>query len=176
MMLARRPGVYAWRARMIQSFKEKKTSLLSWFRLIPLIFLVLVALAACGGSSSASGPAVSAIDNTFSPKELHIKPGQTVTWVNNGQSPHTVTADDKSFDSGIFASGAQYTHTFIKPGKYPYYCTLHGGPGGSGMAGVVIVDAPSSNTTSVDLITRSPATPRAILRVPETYSTIQAAV
>jgi Right handed beta helix region/Phospholipase_D-nuclease N-terminal len=124
---------------MSQRFPEKNKSLLSWFRLVPLIFLVLVTLAACGGSSSASGSTVSAIDNVFSPKELHIKPRQTVTWVNNGQSPHTVTADDKSFDSGI-------------------------------------VDAPSSNTTSPDMIMRPPTAPHAILRVPETYSTIQAAI
>src|SRR6266516_3786159 len=175
-MLASPPVGYAHRMRMIQRFPEKNKSLLSGFRLVPLIFLVLVMLAACGGSSSASGPTVSAIDNAFSPKELHIKPGQAVTWVNNGQSPHTVTADDKSFDSGIFASGAQYTHTFTRPGHYPYYCTLHGGIGGSGMAGVIIVDAPSSNTTSPDIKMRPPKAPRAILRVPETYFTIQAAV
>ena len=176
MMLARRPRGYARSTRMIHRFQGKKKSLLSWFGLMPLIFLVLVTLAACGGSSSVSGPAVSAIDNAFSPRELHIKPGQTVTWVNNGQSPHTVTADDKSFDSGIFASGVQYTHTFTRPGRYPYYCTLHGGPAGSGMAGVIIVDAPSSNTAFLDMIMPSPTAPHAILRVPETYSTIQAAV
>jgi plastocyanin len=175
MMLAWRPCGYVRSTSMILHSQRKKKWLLSWFRLVSLIFL-LVTLAACGGSSSASGSTVSAIDNVFSPKELHIKPGQMVTWINNGQSPHTVTADDKSFDSGIFASGAQYTHTFIRPGRYPYYCTLHGGPGGSGMAGVIIVDAPSSNTTSPDIIMRPPTAPHAILRVPETYSTIQAAV
>jgi plastocyanin len=176
MMLAQRPREYARNTRMILHPQRKNTSLLSWFGLGPLIFLVLVMLAACGDSNSASGPTVSAIDNVFSPKELHIKPGQTVTWVNNGQSLHTVTADDKSFDSGIFASGAQYAHTFTRPGRYPYYCTLHGGSGGSGMAGVIIVDAPSSDASSADMIMRPPTAPHAILRVPETYSTIQAAV
>ncbi len=129
----------------------------------------------CGSSLSTSGPAVSAIDNAFSPKELHVKAGQTVTWVNNGQTSHTVTADDNSYDSGLFNPGAQYSHTYAKPGRYPYYCTLHGGPGGSGMAGVIIVDSSSSVVPTFN--TLQPSTPpHAILRVPEQYSTIQAAV
>jgi plastocyanin len=134
-------------------------------------------IAACGGSkASPPGPAVSAIDNAFGPKELHIKAGQTVTWVNNGQASHTVTADDNSFDSGLFGPGAQYSHKFEKPGRYPYYCTLHGGPGGVGMAGEIVVDASSSIAAPADMIMSSSAPPHAILRVPEDYSTIQAAV
>jgi plastocyanin len=32
-----------------------------------------------------------------------------------------------------------YSYKFDKPGKYPYYCTFHGGKGGHNMAGVVNV-------------------------------------
>jgi plastocyanin len=137
----------------------------------------MIQLAACGDSNATpTGPAVSAIDNTFSPKELHIRVGQTVTWVNNGQASHTVTADDNSFDSGLFGPGAQYSHKFEKPGHYSYYCTLHGGPGGVGMAGVIVVDASSSTTALAHMIVHPSTPPHAILRVPEDYSTIQAAV
>jgi len=145
--------------------------------LILIIFLVSIILAACGGSSSStSGPTVSAIDNAFSPKEFHIKAGETVTWVNNGQTSHSVTADDNSYDSGLFGPGAQYSHKFIEPGRYSYYCTLHGGPGGSAMAGVIIVDPSSSSVVPADNIMQLSTPPHAILRVPEQYSTIQAAV
>ncbi len=64
--------------------------------------------------------------------------------VNKGQSVHTVTADDNSFDSGNLTVGAQFTHTFTQPGRYPYYCQMHGGAGGFGMAGVIIVDSSSN--------------------------------
>src|SRR5438045_1809466 len=51
-----------------------------------LACLFLLPLVACGSSAiHVSGPEVSMTDNDFSPKELHINVGQTVTWVNNGQ-------------------------------------------------------------------------------------------
>src|SRR6266702_8130622 len=153
---------------IVHSSRAKNRRLFSLCGVTPIIFLVFIMLAACGGSSSSiSGPTVSAIDNAFSPKEFHIKAGETVTWVNNGQTSHSVTADDNSYDSGLFGPGAQYSHKFTEPGRYSYYCTLHGGPGGSGMAGVIIVD-PSSSTTALAEIKMQPnAAPHAILRVPE---------
>ena len=176
-MLAWRPHGYSRSMGMVQRSQGINRTLLLCFGMIPLIFLVLLMFTACGGSSStASGPSVSAIDNAYSPKELHIKAGETVMWINNGQASHTVTADDSSFDSGLFGSGAQYAHKFTKPGRYPYYCTLHGGPGGSGMAGVIIVDPSSSNAAPADTIMRPATASHGILRVPEEYSTIQAAV
>jgi plastocyanin len=77
----------------------------------------------------------------FSPRELHIFAGQTVTWVNKGTSHHTVTADNNSFNSGFVETGASYTHRFLLPGTYPYHCVLHGSELGSGMAGVIVVNA-----------------------------------
>ena len=138
-MLAPRPQGY-------HRSRGKAISLLSPTGLVILAFFWVLPLAACGGSSHAapSGPSVSVIDNEFVPKELYIKAGQTVTWVNNGQTIHTVTADDNSFDSGNFATGAEYTHTFTQPGRYAYFCKLHGASGGVGMAGVIVVDATSS--------------------------------
>jgi plastocyanin len=68
-----------------------------------------------------------------------VSPGTTVTWRNEDADAHTVTADDKSFDSGDMLQGAVFQHTFTKPGEFPYYCTWHGGPGGQYMSGRVIV-------------------------------------
>jgi plastocyanin len=176
MRLVGRPHGYD-RSKEIIHTNRVKNRAISLCGLIPMLFLGFIMLSACGGSSSStSGPSVSAIDNTFSPKVLHIKAGETVTWVNNGQTSHTVTADDNSYDSGLFNPGAQYSHTYTKPGSYSYYCTLHGGPGGSGMAGVIIVDTSSSRVVTADNIVQPTTPPHAILKVPEQYSTIQAAV
>jgi len=156
---------------------------------VPVAFLCLLCLpflflpAACSSASAPSGPTVSARDNTFAPRVLHIHAGQTVTWVDNGTSPHTVTADDNSFNSGTFQPGAQYSHTFSTQGTYPYYCVLHGGHGGIGMAGVIIVDAATSSfSVSADQGVSGGQTPISryvsgrTLRVPEDYPTVAEAV
>lgn len=63
--------------------------------------------------------------NDFSPNTLNVKVGTTVTWVNNDNAPHTVTADNGSFDSGMIQPGAKWSHTFNKSGKFSYFCTPH---------------------------------------------------
>lgn len=85
-------------------------------------------------------------DNFFDPKELTITVGTTVMWTNKGERPHTSTADDGSWDSGAdpkdyILPGQSFSHTFNTAGKFPYYCRLHGGPGGSGHSGVITVTA-----------------------------------
>lgn len=82
---------------------------------------------------------VMVLDTQFSPASITVPLGTTVVWQSNADLPHTVTADDGGFDSGTLRSGKRFSRTFSLPGTYPYYCDFHGGPGGSGMAGVVIV-------------------------------------
>jgi plastocyanin len=50
-----------------------------------------------------------------------------------------VQADDGSFQSPVLATPWTFSHVFPNPGNFGYYCVLHGGPGGLGMAGRVIV-------------------------------------
>jgi plastocyanin len=40
-------------------------------------------------------------DDYFEPTDAVVDPGTTLTWVNRGQVPYTVTADDGRFDSGV---------------------------------------------------------------------------
>lgn len=85
-------------------------------------------------------------DDFFSPKNMTVAVGTTVTWTNKGERPHTVTADDESFDSGgapqdYIYPGQTFSHTFTKAGSFPYYCRLHGDRGGVGQAGVINVAA-----------------------------------
>ncbi len=64
---------YHWSKGVVHNSRVKNRTLFSLFGLVPIIFLLSIMLAACGGSSpSTSGPGVSAIDNVYSPKELHI--------------------------------------------------------------------------------------------------------
>ena len=69
--------------------------------------------------------AVSIGDNFFEPAAATIEPGDSVTWTNNGAVPHTVTADNGLFDSGVLEPGESYTVDFDGQGTLAYYCTLH---------------------------------------------------
>ena len=77
------------------------------------------------GNSTPNSWSVSIEDFYFEPSELTIQPGETVTWTNNGNHPHTVTADDGSFDSGTLQPGESYSHTFQSAGMVPYHCSIH---------------------------------------------------
>jgi plastocyanin len=90
-----------------------------------------------GADTAAVGPdtASAAVqDFHFRPGRLEITPGTTVVWTNQGQVVHTVTAQDRGFDSGDIEPGERRSITFSRPGTYPYHCTPH-----PFMRGVVVV-------------------------------------
>ncbi len=63
----------------------------------------------------------------YSPVNITVVVGvnNTVTWTNDDNMPHTVTAVDGSFDSRNLDHGQTFAHTFTKPGSYVYTCTYH---------------------------------------------------
>jgi LPXTG-motif cell wall-anchored protein len=109
-----------------------------------LIVVVGFTLAAVPAAWAQSAD-VSAVDNNFEPREVEIQSGTTVTWTNEGDTPHTVTADNGSFESGNMDPGDEFSETFVEAGRYPYFCEYHGGEGGEGMSGVVVVTAAGGN-------------------------------
>jgi plastocyanin len=65
------------------------------------------------------------IDNfVFEPKELSVKVGQTVTWTNRDDIPHTVVCAGK-FRSKTMDTDGTFTFTFTAAGEYKYFCSLH---------------------------------------------------
>jgi plastocyanin len=61
----------------------------------------------------------------FNPSEVYAAPGQEVLWVfRDGNTPHTVTADNNSFDSGKVTEG-EFRLVFDQPGSYSYHCAVH---------------------------------------------------
>lgn len=138
---------------------------------------LLVALAAAAlvlglpGVAPAASAAVTIRDNTFTPQELRIDPGDTVVWTNAGARVHNVTSDTGEFSSGEMGRGARFSHTFEKEGYYYYHCSFHGRRNQVGMWGVVIVGDPPPPDDGED---DEDARPR--LDVPADFKTIQAAV
>ena len=91
---------------------------------------VLALLAAAAASAAAPPPAAPAaavhISNFhFGPQVLTVAAGTIVTFVNDDEEPHNVTAADRSYRSPILPTGARYTHLYASPGDYSYFCALH---------------------------------------------------
>jgi plastocyanin len=99
---------------------------------VALLAIGLTQLLGSGGSSPAAsggGPGANAISIesfTFGPPVLTAAPGATISVTNGDQTAHTVTATDKSFDTGDLDGGAKTTITAPrKPGSYSYICDIH---------------------------------------------------
>ncbi len=86
---------------------------------------------------ASTGPVAVHISNfTFGPKIATVKIGQTITWTNDDDIPHTVVATDKSFRSKVLDTGQSFSFTFTKAGQFAYFCSLH-----PMMTGKVVVTA-----------------------------------
>jgi plastocyanin len=82
----------------------------------------------CVTPPSAVGLPVVFIRNfTYVPAQLHVSAGQSVAWVNcePDGTPHTATADNASFDSGLLNPDDAYVRVFPAAGTVPYHCDLH---------------------------------------------------
>lgn len=77
------------------------------------------------GDNNTTANTVTIEGMAFSPASLTVKAGTTVTWTNNDNMPHTVTADNNSFTSKTLNKGDTYTHQFSAAGTYPYHCEVH---------------------------------------------------
>jgi plastocyanin len=119
--------------------------------LLPVLLVLSLALAACGSDSSSdsstatteastesseesstapSGEAqrsekVQIVEFTYGPDPVVVQTGGKVIWQNEDTAPHTATADDGSFDTGILERGKLKSETFKKAGTFTYFCEVH---------------------------------------------------
>ena len=78
-----------------------------------------------GGGKTASAGAVSIANFAFDPAELEVATGTEVTWTNDDQAPHTVTADGGAFDSGTLEPGDTFSVAVEGNGPVTYACMIH---------------------------------------------------
>lgn len=77
--------------------------------------------------AAAAGAVVIIIEgSSFTPASVTVKAGTEVIWKNRDAAPHTVTADDGSFDSGSLGQGEEFKKKLTKPGTLSYSCDIHG--------------------------------------------------
>jgi len=97
--------------------------------LMSLLLLVPAAVAAApkhahAQTVAAAGPIVMKNFN-FMPMMVTVHVGDTVTWKNLDEEPHTVTSLDGLFRSGALDTGETFKFKFTKAGTFKYTCSIH---------------------------------------------------
>jgi amicyanin len=79
------------------------------------------------GGAVAATRSVTINNFAYGPATITVKVGNTVTWTNGDQAPHTVTSQNPGgpLRSATMNKGQTYKYTFTKTGRYAYLCTLH---------------------------------------------------
>jgi plastocyanin len=86
-----------------------------------------------GGGGGGGGADLTIVDFNFSPTELSVSEGQTITVTNIGESSHTFTTDDDAVDETIGAGETvEITMTGVASGGF--HCRFH-----SQMTGTITV-------------------------------------
>jgi plastocyanin len=110
-----------------------------WMRMLVALFAVTMLAAACGGdetpsatgggspsesADSGGGADLTIVDFAFSPTELSVTEGQTITITNTGDVSHTFTTDDGAIDQTISAGETvDVTLTGVTTGGF--HCRFH---------------------------------------------------
>ncbi|SBS75819.1 Plastocyanin [uncultured Mycobacterium sp.] len=84
-----------------------------------------IASATTSTTPPVAGTAVDITNFAFAPANLTVKVGDTVTWTNKDEEPHTVVANDGSFHSPGLDANGRYSFTFTTPGSFDYICSIH---------------------------------------------------
>jgi plastocyanin len=98
-------------------------------RLFKVTLALSLAVSAAASAAQAGPPAPAEtihIGNfMFDRMAVTVRPGTTVTWVNDDDIPHTVVAKDLAFRSKVLDTGDRFSFTFAKAGQFVYFCSLH---------------------------------------------------
>ena len=71
------------------------------------------------------GAKVSIANFAFTPGEITIAPGETVTWTNDDGAPHGLEYQDGAAGVDPLLPGSSFTRRFDQPGTYDYNCSVH---------------------------------------------------
>ena len=69
-------------------------------------------------------------DYSFSPENLTVNIGDTVTWINKANMVHTTTSgtdcgSDEKWNSGNLSPEQTFSYVFTQEGSFEYFCIPH---------------------------------------------------
>ena len=90
--------------------------------LLLLIAVLAVACVASAASAQKSATTTVSITSTgFTPEDVRIQPGGTVTWKNTDTKEHQVVSDTGLFQSSMLAPNQTYSRRFDVESSYSYH-------------------------------------------------------
>jgi plastocyanin len=104
---------------------------------------LLAGVAVMAAPGGAEDTAVKIENFTFAPQRVTVKAGTTVTWINDDDTPHTVSSATKAFKSKALDTDDKFSFTFMTAGVYEYFCSLH-----PHMTGTIVVEGSTGSNTS----------------------------
>ncbi|NOX93632.1 MAG: hypothetical protein GXP04_00630, partial [Alphaproteobacteria bacterium] len=82
--------------------------------------------AACSNQAVAESHIVEMRGLEFFPASLEVAVGDTITWINKDVMPHTATAGDGSWDSGLMEKGDEFSLEIeASTSTGEYVCNFH---------------------------------------------------
>jgi plastocyanin len=78
-------------------------------------------------NTPSSSNSVTIQNMAFTPADITVKKGTTVTWTNQDSVTHTVQETDsqKGPNSENLENGEKYSFTFDETGTFHYHCSIH---------------------------------------------------
>jgi plastocyanin len=104
--------------------------------------LAVAALFALGVGRVAADQAATISDAGYEPQVITIHAGESISWINNGATGQSVTADDGTFDSGPIDHGRTYAVTLTELGTFNVHSTLGGFRGRIVVLGIDVTTPP----------------------------------
>lgn len=96
-----------------------------WFVISPTGDQISAAASGGEAATGAKSQSISISGFAFSPADLTVHVGDTVTWTNADSAVHTVTSDDGAFASENMNEGGTFAFTFNKEDTFSYFCANH---------------------------------------------------
>ena len=116
--------------------RNKRIALLCVISFLNLSTAALAGEMKDADSTSSKQNRIEIKDFAFNPHTITVKSGDTVTWINRDEEPHTVVSVQKQFKKSTALDTDQtFTITAGAPGTYTYFCSVH-----PKMTGTIIVE------------------------------------
>jgi plastocyanin len=116
--------------------KNKTAVLLCGIAFLNLSLFALAGEMKNDASTSSKQNRIEIKDFAFNPQTITVKSGETVTWINRDEEPHTIVSVGKQFKkSTALDTDQEFTLTVGAPGTYDYFCSVH-----PKMTGTIVVE------------------------------------